>query len=218
MPVDTQLPVPGSPQTRPNAPAEGTQWPGQAPTGPGVGDTGGAAPTAPPTGLPPGTHPGDPSTPYADPFADITKEASAPHTPRHPAPFGTDNADAFPVNQRAASHWRGGVVVVNANASGTAQVVGRVKGRTRLRLWLPSQIVVGGAIVTVPALTAVLIGATEGELQGNFGGILLSVNDPPIDIESEGSVAIGLAPGAVIGYVQYLETWDPPGGGIVGNT
>lgn len=212
MPIDTDLPQPGGPQTRPNAPAEGAQWPGEVP---GPDEVAGALPQPAPSdpGLPAGVHPGDPSGPESfDSAAEATRDRAVR---QGRAPFSTDNGDAFATYERSASNWRAGLIAVNANQGGTAQVVGRLKGRKQLWLWVPSHVVIGGAVVVTPA--GVMFADTEGELQGG-GGALLNVGDPPLAIDSEAAVCVGLVPGQATGYVQFIDLMNPPGGGITGAT
>lgn len=209
MAINTDLEQLGGPQTRPNLPSEGT--PHSQPVGPAVVPTS-PPPQAPPSELPSGVHPNDPSGPDPD-IVGHREEPTPPKTTRG-KPFGTDNTDAFPVNQRAPSDWRAGVIGVNPNNGGTAGVVGRLPGRQSVTLWVPASVVVGGSLVTVT--NGVMFAATEGELQ-NGGGAFLGVGDA-VTIESEASVTIGLVPGTTQGYVQYLDLFDAPGGGITGNT
>lgn len=210
-PVDTELEQPGGPHTRPNQPSEGVRSPGTPPSGPGIGVGGGGPPHAPASDLPPGVHPMDPSGAEVSP---VPGEAGSQRSTKGRKPFSTDNGEAFPTFERSAHDWRGGVVAVNLNNSGTAQVVGRLPGRKKITLWVPDQLVVGGALVTPAA--GVLFATTEGEMQ-SYGGTILNVGDAAT-IEAEAAVFIGLIPGAVVGYVQFMEFYNPPGGGITGNT
>lgn len=210
MAIDTDLEQPGGPQTRPNKPAEGASWPGEVP---GPDEVAGTLPQPAPsdTGLPAGVHPMDPSGPES--FTEAQEvPSSAKQTTRRP--FATDNGQAFGVYERAAQEWRATTVVVNANQGGTSGVVGRQRGRKSVTIWVPSQLVVGGALVT-PA-NGIMFAATEGELQGG-GGAYLAVGDS-VTIASEAAVAVGLPPGAAVAYCQYLDLYNPPGGGIIGAT
>lgn len=209
MAINTDLEQLGGPHTRPNLPSEGTphSHPSGEPIAPGQ-----QPPTAPHSDLPPGAHPNDPSGVDGD-IVGHGEETSPPKRTRK-APFSTSNADAFAFFERSAADWRSNVVGVNTNNGGTASVVGRLPGRRSVTLWIPASVVVGGALVTTT--NGVLFAATEGELQ-NGNGTFLGVGDS-ITIESEASVAIGLVPGTTQGYVQYLDLFDAPGGGITGNT
>lgn len=212
MPVDTELPQPGSPHTRPNQPSEGVRSPTQ-PTGVGVGVSPAQRQAPTDTGLPPGAHPMDQAGP--DEWELGQEKSGAPYK-RGRKPFADSNAEAFQVFERSASHFRTGVIAINSNEGGTAQVVGRQPGRVRLILWIPTtNIVVGGVLVTPP--NGVLFAATEGEMQGLFNGSIINVGDS-VSIESEASVHVGLIPGATVGYVQYLDLFNPPSQGITGNT
>jgi hypothetical protein len=210
MAIDTGLEQPGGPQTRPNRPSEGTPH-GGPPGPPGVNAEHFRAPEAPASGLAPGVHPNDPSG--TERFAEA-QEAPASHVRVRRAPFSIPSGEAMPVFQRSAHDWRSGVVGVNTNNGGTAGVVGRLAGRRSLTLWIPTKVVVGGSLVTTT--DGVMYAATEGELQ-NGGGTYLGLGDS-VTIEAEASVTIGLAPGSTQGYVQYLDLFDAPGGGISGNT
>jgi hypothetical protein len=213
MPVNTDLEQQGGPHTRPNAPAEGVRSPGIPPSGHGVGV--GHLPSPEPGlphDLPPGVHPDDASK-VTGGFP-VTLEKEGEPYKRGRRPFGTPNKEAFPVYQRAASHFRTQMVAVNTNNGGVAYVVGRRAGRRSVTLWIPSQVVAGNALVTPP--NGVMVGATEGELQQG-GGVFLGVGDS-MTIESEQSVAVGLVPGTSLGYVQYLDLFDDPTGGVTGNT
>lgn len=205
MAVDTDLEQPGGPQTRPNKPAEGAPggYPGQVPSGPPVAPTL-PEPVASDTGLPPGVHPLDQSSP--EQFEPGREEPSSP-TPTGKRPFSVPNGEAFAVNQRASERWRASVVVVSTNQGGTSQVVGRLKGRRSLTLWVPTQLVVGGALV-VPA-NGIMFASTEGEIQ-NGAGAFLAVGDS-VTIESEGAVAVGVPPGATSAFAQWLDLFDAPG-------
>lgn len=212
MAIDTDLEQLGGPQTRPNQPAEGARWPG---TVPGPDEVAGTLPQPSPsdTGLPAGVHPNDPSGPESFTEAAEVPGTAGARTQRRP--FDTDNGQAFGVYERAANNWRAGLIVVNLNNGGTTQVVGRLRGRKRLVLWVPGHIVSGGAVIVTPA--GVMIADTEGELQGG-GGALLNVGDPALNIDSEAAVCVGLVPGQATGFVQFLDLMNPPGGGIVGAT
>jgi hypothetical protein len=213
MPVNTDKPQPGSGQTRPNQPAEGARHPGNAPGGVMVAPVRHPPVPAEPYDLPPGVHPADQSGP--EELESTFHEKSGEPYPKGRKPFAVKNAFAFPINQRAASHFRTGVIAVNANESGTAQVVGRLPGRVSLTLWVPNPIIVGGVSVTPTA--GVLFAPTEGEMQGLFGGSILNIGDS-VTIESESAVHVGLIPGATVGYVQYLDLFNPADQGISGNT
>jgi hypothetical protein len=207
--VDTELEIPGGPHTRPNEPAEGSRWPGQVPQGEPVAPTTEGWHHHPDSVLPPGVHPNDPSGP--DEPNDYMQEARTPHRRTGQPPFSVDNEQAFATFERASHDWRGGVVVVDGNSTGTAIVVGRRPGRKHLYLWTPSVgIVVGGALVVPAAGNGVLVAGRQGELEQG-GGFILNVGDPRVDIESEGEVWVGLIPGQAIGYVQYLDLFDIPG-------
>jgi hypothetical protein len=204
--VDTELPQPGGPQTRPNAPAEGTAWPGQVPSGPGVGAPSSLPPVAPDTGLPPGVHPADPSVGDDNPSVPAPSPRATPKTGK--PPFSTDSGDAFPVFMRSATDWNAGVVVANAATNGgVATVVGRQKGRISVKVWIPTTLSDG--TTPLPAL----FGSDENELQGPARSPVLNVGDA-ITIESEGSIYIGVVPGNQTATVQYLVLSNPPGGAL----
>ena len=173
-----------------------------------------SAPPAVVDPLPTGVHPLDQSVPiteggqYLEPDKPPSQVGPATEPVKGSKPFARANEDALPVNQRAAHDFRTGLTVVNTNNGGVATAVGRRPGRKSLTLWIPAQVVVGGAFVTPP--NGVMISNNEGELQQS-GGAYLAVGGS-ITLETESSVQVGLVPGATIGYVQYLDLFDEPGG------
>ena len=205
--VNTDLPQGGGPHTRPNRPAEGADYPGLVPTGEQVAPHNPPLQTPQDHGVPAGVIPEDPSGPAESVVPG--EHTGAPYK-KGKRPYSVDNGFAFAVNQRKAHDWRGGVTVVDQNSGGTAIVVSRRPGRTQLRLWVTSSMVVGGTLVT-GITQGVLVAPSEGELQQG-GGFLLNVGDPPVLLESEGIVWVGLMPGNSVGYVQWLDLFDIPGG------
>lgn len=170
------------------------------------------------TGLPPGTHPLDPSVPLGTDPRTLDRGGIAIDQPgdrfdRGGKPWSTKNQNAFPVYQRAAEDWDGGVVVANsAFNGGTSIVVGRQKGRLAVKLWVPAKLADG----TIP--NPVVFGPNESELQSaiSAGGVVnnapvLNVGDA-ITIETEGSIYIGVVGANLTGTVQYLVLTNPLGG------
>lgn len=173
-------------------------------------------------GLPPGVHPGDPSMAGGAALLEHGRPVPLDQPTRVPGgrkPFGVGNADALPVFQRGASAWVTGMVIPSTttaiNANNPARVVGRRPGRTRLWLWVPSSVIINGTLTTTPS--GVMFGSDEGELvqqSGSGGGSPINVGDPGIAIFSEGSVYCSVIPGSTVGYVCYLDEWNPEGGGL----
>jgi len=126
--------------------------------------------------------------------------------------FGTDNGEAFPVFERASSDWTAGSVVVGTNNGGTSIVVGRVRGRKTVTVWVPSTWTNPGGTSTTP--NGVVIGQTEGELQSGAGA-QLNPGDS-ITIGTEAPVWAALIPGKTSGVVQYLVEYNPAGGELTG--
>jgi hypothetical protein len=164
--------------------------------------------------LPIGVHPRDPSMP-ADLAAQlhdhpVPHDTAAQLASRAAGPWQLGNPEALAVFQRLAKNVAIGVTSVNANQGGTAKIVGRRPGRTRLSLWVPSSYFPGGVLTTTPA--GVLISEDEGELQQQaaFGGAPLFVGDSA-DISSEAAVWAGLQPGQTLGVVAWIHCWDAAG-------
>ncbi len=80
--------------------------------------------------------------------------------------FGTSNADALGVYQRSAHSVACRTIYLSAHQSGTAQIVGRLKGRQSVMIWVPSAEAVG-----------VMISEERGVLEGVTGGIQLYPGD-----------------------------------------
>jgi hypothetical protein len=159
--------------------------------------------------LPPGVHPFDPSV-AVGPGGTMPTDNAAPHDTagdRWTAGrkgFGTDNAAALATFQRASEFWSARVVSVDANSGGTAQVVGRQRGRTNVTIWVPSLLPNGATPL------GVILAPTEGEAQaGGNSGIVLLPGDS-LTITTEAPVFAGLIPGNASGYCQCVVTFDPP--------
>lgn len=164
------------------------------------------------TALPPGTHPRDKGLAPEQEF-DHRAFASPPqHTRTGRAPWSRTNVQATPTFQRLAAAFSLNLIAVDTNQGGTAKVVGRQPGRTRLTLWVPEEVPISGTMTATPA--GVLVAASEGEIQQNIG-VPLNVGDS-IDISSEQGVWVGLQPGNTVGYVCALHCFDPAGGPQVG--
>jgi hypothetical protein len=168
----------------------------------------GSEPPSETSPLPPGVHPMDQSVPLgadgslleSDGPPSSVGPAGAPAT-RH-KPWHRDNEDALPVFQRAAHDWSVDRYIVQA-ANAPNLLSGRMKGRTRTVVWVPT----GSAL-------GVMIAPTMGEVQQG-SGIVINPGDPPLNIDSEASVYGGVIPGnAAGGPVQIIRYYNPPGGGL----
>ncbi len=161
-------------------------------------------------GLPLGVHPGDASTASEHGPAPYDEEKPQQHRPGR-KPWGTDNDEALPINQRAARDWRGGLCYVQSGGlnSGTALVVGRQKGRTAVTIWVPTLMPNGVAPL------GVLLSADVNALQGlgaNADVIVLNVGDS-VTIPTEGAVYAGVIGANATGFCQFFQTTNPLGNG-----
>lgn len=186
--------------------------------------------------LPPGVHPNDPSIAF-DPGTsptDAHPDANNPVPHDTPGnryskgrkPWSQENDQALPVFQRGSHELAVGLAIVNQQNGGTALIVGRNKGRRQLRLWLPANVATnqlllpsGAALIGTGVINTGILGcvvsAVEGELQVG-GGIVINPGDPAITLEYEGSLYLGLLPGNTVGYCQWANMFNPPGGGLGG--
>lgn len=160
-------------------------------------------------GLPPGVHPQDSTT--AD---DMSVAADMPQQlwAAGRKPFDISNDKALAVFQRAASDWSARLISVTTNFP-FVQAVGRRPGRVSVTFSVPSKLADG----TTPA-AGVLLASDDGELSQAFnvgtGSVyVLNVGDS-VTIESEASVHVGLIKGQTQGWVQVVDLWNPPGGGL----
>lgn len=160
-------------------------------------------------GLPPGVHPNDPSGEDWQPGPPDQPQAWTPGRP----PYDTDNWDAIAVYERAAHEWDAGVVYLNSQNSGTAIVVGRLKGRKSVTVWVPTTDAAGNTT------KGVLLANRPGPLEAGTGGaltgdiIVLNPGDS-VTIASEASVWAGLIGSNTTGFCQFVSTYNPPGGSL----
>jgi hypothetical protein len=156
--------------------------------------------------LPPGVHPGDQSVPIGadgslvehDKPPSSTGPATAPGT--NHKPWAQENADAFPVFQRASHDWAANAYTLQSTDA-PIQLSGRLKGKLRTTVWVPT----GSA-------KGVVVSPDQGDIQQG-AGITINPGDPPLNIDSEGPVWAGVIPGqATGGPVQVVTYFNPLGG------
>jgi hypothetical protein len=168
--------------------------------GPSMGDSGPLLPT--------GVHPRDMAV-TGEAVALATDSPVGPDTPDQlwspgRKGFPTDNREAVGVFQRCSEFWSARVVVVDANAGGTAEVAGRQRGRSSIKIWVPTTLPNG----TTPA--GVIIAPTQGEVQaGGNSGVVLNAGDS-ITLRTEAPVFAGLLGNNSTGYCQCVVEFDPP--------
>lgn len=124
-------------------------------------------------------------------------------------PYGRENWQALPVNQRSAKNVRVRVVGVNVNMEGgTAVACNQVPGRVSVTLSVPAKLADG----TVP-VAGVTWSGSQGDLQGasNLDCGVLNVGDS-ILLETEAQLWLGLVTGQTQGFCQVVELLNPPGG------
>jgi hypothetical protein len=169
-----------------------------------------AQPPVPPltdfeTGLPQGTHPLDnsvtvvPGVPIDSDTA-INQDGPGPQGFRTTAPWGTDNEEAFPVNQRAASEWSANSYTLNSTG-GPIQLAGKRKGQVSVTVWVPSS-----------ATHGVVISPNQGDIQQG-AGIELDAGDS-ITLDTEAAIWGGVIVGQTAGSVNVVVLYNPPGGGL----
>lgn len=118
--------------------------------------------------------------------------------------WGTDNAEAIHVFERASSDFTAESIYVSSNSYGF-QLVGRVKGRKSVTIWVPTSYT--NAVGTVVSSTGVVIAEVQGKAeQGN--GIQLNPGDS-ISISTEAPIYVGLLPGQTVGNCQYVVEYNP---------
>lgn len=111
--------------------------------------------------------------------------------------FNTSSADALSVFQRAAHNWDAKTVNVST-ANPTAQAAGRLKGRVRVDVWVPSSASVG-----------VMIAENQGILEAG-GGVELAPGDS-IAIPTEASIYVGLVSGQTTGTANVAQYFNEMG-------
>jgi hypothetical protein len=160
--------------------------------------------------LPPGVDPYDRSVVLAghiDANAVTAPDQGQAYQTGH-KPYPKDNWEALPVFQRAAKNFTVRIVVVDANAGGTAIAASEQKGRQSITMSIPTLLADG---VTAP--NGVTFSANEGDLQGaasNDCGILNPGDS--VTIETEAKVYVGLIGANTTGAVMVITTNNPPGG------
>jgi hypothetical protein len=158
--------------------------------------------------LPTGVHPLDMSV-TGESVATATDSPVGPDTPDQlwtpgRQGFAADNREAVGVFQRASEFWSARGCAVDANAGGTAEVIGRQKGRTMVRIWVPTLMPNGIAPL------GVIIAPTQGEAQAGLNsGVVLNVGDA-IELHTEAPVFAGLIGANLTGYCQCVAYFDPP--------
>ena len=126
--------------------------------------------------------------------------------------WGTNNADALMVFQRASSDFTAGVISINSQNGNTAIVVGRQKGRQSVTIWVPSTYTSPSGASSTP--NGVMIAQTEGEVQA-YAAVQLNPGDS-ITITTEAPIWAGILPGNTTGVCQYLVEYNPSGGELGG--
>jgi hypothetical protein len=156
--------------------------------------------------LPAGVHPKDRAEPVGPGFGSnnpVPADQPIGAYKLGTAPFSTDNDEALATFTRASSDWSARIVVVDANAAGTAIVAGRRKGRTAVVLSVPTTLGTGATPL------GVIVGPTEDDVL-SYLGYVLNVGDS-LTLETEGPVYAGLISGKTTGAVQAVEFFNPPG-------
>jgi hypothetical protein len=161
----------------------------------------GATPVDLPTDyLPPGVHPTDPSIPgsIVPPAGDQPgpMDAGTPQTRNKPKPWTVPNEDALPVFERASKSWSGNTI--NLSTTNAFQLVGRVKGRKAITIWVPAA-----------ATHGVILAPTEGEAQ-EANGVTLNPGDS-VTLDTEAPVYICPISGQTTGTCNYVTTFNPAG-------
>jgi len=126
--------------------------------------------------------------------------------------WGTDNADAIMVFERASSDFTAGVISINAQNGNTAIIVGRQKGRKSVTIWVPSTYTNSSGTSSTP--NGVTVAQTEGEIQNN-AAVQLNPGDS-ITINTEAPIWAGVLPGQTTGICQFLVEYNPAGGELGG--
>lgn len=162
------------------------------------------------TQLPTGVHPRDNSKTWTgqgefDANVPVGGDRPAPLNDRTRKPFGTENEEALPVNQRSAYAWSPRLIIVSSDTP--VLVAGRQKGRQGVSLWVPTSVIINGTLTTTPA--GVMIGSDPQEATSAV--TVMNVGDS-IRIQTEGAVFAALVPGTAAGYLQVIVEVNPPGG------
>lgn len=151
--------------------------------------------------LPAGVHPQDRRASPTDWKGPIPSTPGAPPRSQR-QPFSRPNGYAMGTFQRLGEDWNARGLKVGTTP---AKVVGRKKGRSFLRLWVPSKAVISGTLVTVT--NGVLVAPSAGEAS-QHAGVVLDVGDH-LDIYSEASVYVIALPGKTTGIVQWADFYNP---------
>jgi hypothetical protein len=169
-----------------------------------------APPPVPPatdftTGLPPGVHPLDNSVPVVpgmpiDADTPINQDGPGAQGKTRTAPWSTDNEQALPVYQRAASEWSANSYTLNST-SGPIQLAGKRKGQVSVTVW-----------VSATASHGVVISPNQGDIQQG-AGIELDPGDS-ITLDTEAAIWGGVIVGQTAGSVNVVVLYNPPGGGL----
>ena len=126
--------------------------------------------------------------------------------------WGTTNADALSVFERASSDFTAGVINISTQNGNTAIIVGRQKGRKSVTIWVPKTYTNASGSTSTP--NGVIIGQTEGEVQA-YAGAQLNPGDS-ITINTEAPVWAGVLGGNTSGLCQFLVEYNPAGGELGG--
>lgn len=125
--------------------------------------------------------------------------------------FEHENSAAFGVFQRAANDANAKAYVISPNV-GTKQLVGRVKGRGRISLSVPTTYTLPNGVAITPA--GVMWGTDRGSVEAG-DGFQLNPGDS-CTLWSETPIYINALPGntTITAVVQYLEETNPVGGSL----
>ena len=126
--------------------------------------------------------------------------------------WGTNNADALSVFERASSDFTAGVINISAQNGSTAIIVGRQKGRKSVTIWVPSSYTNSAGTSSTPK--GVMVAQTEGEVQA-YAAVQLNPGDS-ITINTEAPIWAGILPGNTSGVCQFLVEYNPAGGELGG--
>jgi len=159
----------------------------------------------------PGESPDDRTAPSPNPGDAPVPADRSPHgaPTTGSRPFTTENAQAVPVFERAASDFTAQTFVV----SGPIRIVGRTPGRTSVTLAVPATDALGNAV------NGIVFGETEGELQGDTpSGMAFLLAGMSVTIVTEAPVWVAPIPGGTSpGTVMAILTFNPAGGSLGAN-
>lgn len=147
------------------------------------------------TQLPPGVHPADMAEATGPAFGQErglpVDQASATRNPAGRKPWAVPNNEALPVFQRGSHDWQARTYVV----SGALEIAARVKGRTRVYMWVAT------------GDDPVVVAPTQGEVNV-YSGVEIAAGSS-LTVDTEAPIWAGPVSGNTTGTVSLIALTNP---------